>query len=470
MESHTRALYHAPYRRVYAQRTARNGGTQGNRHLEQADTLVEARWIVPVEPEGAVLEDHAVAVRDGRIAAILPQAEARNRFHADAEVRLSTHVLMPGLVNAHTHAAMSLFRGLADDLPLMGWLNDHIWPAEQKWISDTFVREGARLAIAEMIRGGTTCFNDMYFYPDETARVASEAGMRVVTGLIVLDFPSIWAADADEYISKGMEVRDQFRNDPLVTTAFAPHAPYTVSDEPLKRVRMYADELDIPVHMHVHETADEVAESMARTGERPIARLERLGLLTSRLLAVHVTQLDDNEIRKFADLGVHAVHCPESNLKLASGFCPLHRLHDAGVNVCIGTDGAASNNDLCMLSEMRTAALLAKGVSGDASAVPAAAALKMATLGGATALGLEAEIGSLAGGKAADMIALDLAQPESQPVHHPISQIVYAASRHQVTDVWINGHRIMKGRQLVTLDTHHILDDAERWAKNLAGA
>lgn len=438
--------------------------------MEQADTLVEARWIIPVEPENAVLEEHAVAIRDGRIVAILPHGEARRRFRADAEVRLPSHVLLPGLVNTHTHAAMSLFRGLADDMPLMTWLNDHIWPAEQKWISDTFVREGTRLAIAEMIRGGTTCFNDMYFYPDETARVASEAGMRVVTGLIVLDFPSIWASDADQYISKGMEVHDQFRNDPLVTTAFAPHAPYTVSDEPLKRVRMYADELDIPVHMHVHETATEVAESVAKTGERPIARLERLGLLNSRLMAVHVTQLEADEIRKFSDLGVHAVHCPESNLKLASGFCPVHHLHCAGVNVCLGTDGAASNNDLCMLSEMRTAALLAKGASGDASAVPAHAALRMATLSGAAALGLDAEIGSLVDGKAADMIALDLGQPETQPVHHPISQVVYAASRQQVTDVWINGHRVMKGRQLVTLDAHHIVDDCERWAANLVGA
>lgn len=438
--------------------------------MEQTDTLVDARWIIPVEPDNAVLEYHSIAVRDGRIVAILPQAEAHQRFQADTEVRLPGHVLMPGLVNAHTHAAMSLFRGLADDMPLMTWLNDHVWPAEQKWISDTFVREGSRLAIAEMIRGGTTCFNDMYFYPDETARVASEAGMRVVIGLIVLDFPSIWAADADEYISKGMEVRDQFRNDPLVSTAFAPHAPYTVSDEPMKRVRMYADELDIPVHMHVHETEHEVAESLARTGERPIARLERLGLLTSRLVAVHVTQLDDDEIRKFVELGVHAVHCAESNLKLASGFCPLHRLHVAGVNVGIGTDGAASNNDLCMLSEMRTAALLAKGTSGDASAVPAPVALRMATLGGAAALGLDGEIGSLVAGKAADMIALDLSQLETQPVHHPVSQIVYAASRQQVTDVWINGHRVMKGRQLVTLDAHQILDDAGRWARNLIGA
>ena len=423
-----------------------------------------------MEPDGLVLEDHALAIRDGRIVGILPQAEASGRFRADNPVSLPGHALIPGLVNAHTHAAMSLFRGLADDLPLMNWLNDHIWPAEQKWVSDTFVRDGARLAIAEMIRGGTTCFNDMYFYPDETARVASEAGMRVVTGLIVLDFPSVWAADADEYISKGMEVHDQFRNDPLVTTAFAPHAPYTVSDKPLERVRMFADELDIPVHMHVHETADEVEQSVARTGERPLARLERLGLLTSRLLAVHLTQLEDEEIAKLGELGVHAAHCPESNLKLASGFCPVHRLHRAGVNVCIGTDGAASNNDLCMLSEMRSAALLAKGTSGDASAVPGPAALRMATLGGATALGLDSEIGSLVDGKAADLVALDLSQPETQPVHHPISQIVYAASRQQVSDVWVNGHRVMKDRRLVTLDTQQVLGEARRWTERLANA
>ncbi|HSS63007.1 MAG TPA: TRZ/ATZ family hydrolase [Gammaproteobacteria bacterium] len=438
--------------------------------MESVDTVVDAGWIIPVEPDEAVLENHAVALRDGRIAAILPQAEAKRRYEPESTVTLPGHAIIPGLVNAHTHAAMSLFRGLSDDIPLMRWLNDHIWPAEQKWVSDTFVREGTRLAIAEMIRGGTTCFNDMYFYPDEAAKVASEAGMRVVVGLIVLDFPSVWASSADEYITKGIEVHDQFLNDPLVTTAFAPHAPYTVSDEPLERVRTYSDELDIPVHMHVHETADEVAGSVARTGERPLARLERLGLLSNRLLAVHLTQLEDHEIEKLAAMGVNACHCPESNLKLASGFCPVAKLARAGVNVCIGTDGAASNNDLGMLAETRTAALLAKGVSGDASAVPAHAALRMATLNGARALGLDGEIGSLEPGKAADLVALDLSQLETQPAHHPISQVVYSAGRHQVTDVWINGHRVLKGRQLMTLDAQQILRESRLWAERLAGA
>jgi 5-methylthioadenosine/S-adenosylhomocysteine deaminase len=437
--------------------------------LEQIDTLVEARWIIPVEPDEVVLEDHAVAIRDGRILGILPQPEARRRFQPGTRVELSEHALIPGLVNAHTHAAMSLFRGLADDLPLMTWLNEHIWPAEQRWVSDTFVRDGTRLAVAEMIRGGTTCFNDMYFYPDETARVSSEAGMRAVVGLIVLDFPSVWATSADEYISKGMEVHDQFRNDPLVTTAFAPHAPYSVSDEPLQRVRIFSDELDIPVHMHVHETASEVEQSLSESGERPIARLDRLGLLTSRLLAVHLTQVEDHEIERLAELGVHAVHCPESNLKLASGFCPVHRLAAAGVNLCLGTDGAASNNDLCMLTEARTAALLAKGISGDASMLPAHTALRMATLGGAVALGLDAEIGSLSPHKAADIVAIDLSQLETQPVHHPISQIVYAAGRDQVSDVWINGHRVLKGRRLVTLDPQQILGEARGWAERMVG-
>ncbi len=392
------------------------------------------------------------------------------RYQAESRTALPAHALIPGLVNAHTHAAMTLFRGLADDLPLMRWLNDHIWPAEQKWVSDTFVRDGTRLAVAEMIRGGTTCFNDMYFYPDEAAREASAAGMRVVVGLIVLDFPSVWASSADEYITKGIEVHDQFINDPLVTTAFAPHAPYTVSDEPLERLRTYADELDIPIHMHVHETADEVSESVAKTGERPLQRLKRLGLLSNRLLAVHLTQLEDQEIEQLAATGVSAVHCPESNLKLASGFCPVAKLLNAGVNVCIGTDGAASNNDLGMLAEMRTAALLAKGVSSDASALPAHAALRMATLNGAAALGLDSEIGSLEPGKAADLVAVDLSQLETQPAHHPISQVVYAAGRHQVTDVWINGHRVLKGRQLMTLDEQQILRDSRVWAERLAGA
>ncbi|MBK8163315.1 MAG: TRZ/ATZ family hydrolase [Gammaproteobacteria bacterium] len=436
--------------------------------MTTVDTLIHARWIIPVEPEGRVHEHHALAIQGGRIADILPSAEAARRYRTEHELRLDEHALIPGLVNAHTHAAMCLFRGLSDDLPLMQWLRDHIWPAEAAWVGAEFVFQGSQHAIAEMLRGGTTCFNDMYFFPDETARAASHAGMRAAIGLIMIDFPTAWAADADEYLSKGLELHDRYRGDPLISTVFAPHAPYTVSDEPLQRIRTLADELDIPVHMHVHETADEINGSLEHHRQRPIARLEQLGLLSPRLLAVHMTQLDDAEIARLAHTGAHVIHCPESNLKLASGFCPVHRLLQAGVNVALGTDGAASNNDLDMFGEMRTAALLAKAVAGDASALPAAAALRMATLNGARALGLEEEIGSLRRGKSADVVAVHLGDIESRPVYHPISQLVYTCARQQVSDVWVAGRHLLKDRRLTTLDETAILANAEAWRDKIA--
>ncbi|MCC6301478.1 MAG: TRZ/ATZ family hydrolase [Gammaproteobacteria bacterium] len=435
--------------------------------MTTVDTLIHARWIIPVEPDGAVYEHHALAIQGGRIADILPSSEAERRYDAAQALRLDEQALIPGLVNAHTHAAMCLFRGLSDDLPLMQWLQDHIWPAEAAWVGAEFVFQGSQHAIAEMLRGGTTCFNDMYFFPDETARAASHAGMRAAIGLIMIDFPTAWAADADEYLSKGLELHDRFRGDPLIRTVFAPHAPYTVSDAPLQKIRTLADELDIPVHMHVHETAGEVEGSLERHGLRPIARLERLGLLSPRLLAVHMTQLGDDEIAQLAHTGAHVIHCPESNLKLASGFCPVHTLLRAGVNVALGTDGAASNNDLDMFGEMRTAALLAKAVAGDASALPAAAALRMATLNGARALGLDDEIGSLRRGKSADIVAVRLGDIESRPVYHPVSQLVYACGRQQVSDVWIAGRHLLKDRRLTTLDEAAILVNTEAWREKI---
>ncbi|MCP5156886.1 MAG: TRZ/ATZ family hydrolase [Ectothiorhodospiraceae bacterium] len=436
--------------------------------MEPVDQLVNARWVIPVEPRDVVLEAHAVAIDGERIVAVLPQREAAARFAPRATVDLDHHALIPGLVNAHTHAAMSLFRGLADDLPLERWLHEHVWPAEARHVSDGFVRDGTRLAVAEMLRGGTTCFNDMYFYPDECARVAAEAGIRAVVGLIVVDFPTVWAGDADEYIAKALDVHDRLRDLPLVTTAFAPHAPYTVSDRPLERVRTLADELELPVHMHVHETADEVARAIEATGCSGLDRLERLGLLSDRLVAVHMTQLTELDIERLATHAVHVVHCPESNLKLASGFCPVARLVDAGVNVAIGTDGAASNNDLSMLGELRTASLLAKGVAGDASAFPAWQALHAATLGGARALGLDEIIGSLRPGKQADLAAIDLAAIETSPVYHPLSDLVYAASAAQVTDVWVAGRRLLAARELLTLDVAEIAETARRWRPRIA--
>jgi len=434
----------------------------------QIDTLITARWIIPVEPANTVLEDHAIAINDGRILAILPAAEAEARFRPGVHLRRDRHVLMPGLINAHTHAAMSLMRGLADDLPLMDWLNNHIWPAESRWVNPEFVHDGSLLACAEMIKSGTTCFNDMYFFPDETARAAEHAGMRAVVGLIVLDFPTAWAQDADEYLHKGIALHDQLSGNNLIRTAFAPHAPYTVSDDPLTRVGTYAEELEIPIHIHLHETAVEVQDSMEKFGMRPIARLQKLELLSPRLLAVHMTQLEKDEISLLADTGVHVAHCPESNLKLASGFCPVQTLIEAGVNVALGTDSAASNNDLDMAGEMRSAALLAKAVAGNASAVPAMQALEMATINGARALGLDEEIGSLKPGKAADMIAIDLSGVDTQPIYHPESQVVYSAGRHCIRDVWVAGRQLLRDGELTTLNPAAILERSREWREKLA--
>ncbi|RRQ22943.1 TRZ/ATZ family hydrolase [Thiohalobacter thiocyanaticus] len=435
--------------------------------MQDIDLLLHGRWVIPVEPDEQVLEHHCVAVNDGRILALLPSSEAAQHYRAETELRLEHHALIPGLVNAHTHTPMNLLRGLADDLPMMEWLHEHIWPAEQRWVNEEFVHDGGLLAMAEMLRGGITCFNDMYFFPEVTARAAAHLGMRACVGLIAIDFPTVYAGDADEYLAKGLALHDSFRNDPLIRTAFAPHAPYSVSDAPLTRIQTLADELDIPVHMHVHESAEEV-EQAQRQGERPLARLDRLGLLSPALVAVHMTQLTDDEIARLAETGSHVVHCPESNLKLASGFCPTARLEAAGVNLALGTDGAASNNDLDLFSEMRTAALLGKAVSKDATALPAHRVLRMATLNGARALGLGAETGSLEPGKWADITAVDLATLESQPVYHPVSQLVYAAGRHQVSDVWVAGRHLLKERALTGLDADELLETAAAWQGHLA--
>jgi 5-methylthioadenosine/S-adenosylhomocysteine deaminase len=425
-------------------------------------------WVVPVRPEGLVLADHAVVVRDGRIVAVEP-AESARADHPEAElVRLPDRALIPGLVNAHTHSAMALMRGMADDLPLMRWLEDHIWPAEQRWVGADYVRSGSELALAEMLAGGTTCFNDNYFFPDVTAATAVRAGMRAVIGIPIISIPTAWARTEDEYFSRGLDVHQRLVDEPLITTAFAPHAPYTVSDGAFERMRKLADEMDVPVHLHLLEAAGEKETSVEQHGVGPLDRLEQLGLLGPRLLAVHMTQLDDDEIARVARAGVHVLHCPASNLKLASGICPLAELDRAGVNVAIGTDGAASNNTLDMFAETRLAALLAKGHSGDPEAVPAERALSMATFNGARALGLEGRIGSIEVGKDADLVAVDLSALGTSPRHNVISQLVYAVSRHQVTDVWIAGRQVVEAGRVQTLDEARIAADAERWRRRLS--
>ncbi len=435
--------------------------------MHPVDSIISARWTVPIEPFGLVLEDHAVVVRNGRILAILPKADALATYPAAVHIHRPNHVLLPGLVNAHTHAAMTLFRGMADDLPLDTWLNQHIWPAEARWVTADFVRDGTELALLEMLQGGTTTCGDMYFFPDTVARVVADSGMRASVGMIVLEHPTVWAASADEYLSKGLAVLDQFRGHPRVSMMFAPHAPYTVADGTFEKIRVLADELDVPVQMHVHETAGEITNSELEFQCRPLQRLGALGMLTPLLAAVHMTQLEAEEIDTLAARGVSVVHCPESNLKLASGLCPLSKLLASGVNVALGTDGAASNNDLDMFGEMRTAALLAKGVAQRADVVTAAEVLRMATLNGARALGLGDRVGSLEPGKEADLICVDLSRPASQPVFSPISQLVYTTSRDQVTDVWIAGQQLLEDGRPLVADSEAILARASAWADKL---
>lgn len=417
--------------------------------MKTVDTLLRCRWVVPVEPRGAVRADHAIAIDGGRIAAVLPTAQAQREFVARETVDLATHAVTPGLVNAHTHAAMALMRGVGDDLPLARWLSERIWPLEAALASEQFVYDGTRLAALEMLRAGQTTCSDMYFYPDAAARALRDTGMRAVVGIIAIEFPTAYATDADDYLRKGLAARDALRDDPLIAFTLAPHAPYTVADGTLRRIATLAEELDLPLHMHVHETAHEVDASVREHGVRPLARLDRLGLVNERLLAVHAVHLDDTEIRLLAERGASVVHCPSSNLKLASGIAPVADLAARGVNLALGTDGAASNNRLDLLEEARLAALLAKGVSGDAAALPAAAALEAATLGAARALGLAHRIGSIEVDKEADLAAFDLSAVETQPCFDPLSHLVYACGREHVTDVWVRGKRVVKMRQVV---------------------
>ena len=424
--------------------------------MESIDLLIDARWVVPVEPANTVLAQHSVAVHAGKIVAVLPSLDAAQRFAAAERVSLGNHVLIPGLINLHTHAAMTLMRGLADDLPLMSWLNDHIWPAEAKHVSAEFVRTGTRLACAEMLRGGITCMNDMYFFPEAAAEAALAAGMRAALGLIALEFPTAYARDADEYLTKGLDLRDRLRHEALLSFCLAPHAPYTVSDATFTRIAGYSEELGLPVHVHLHETTGEIAGELAKTGERPLARLNRLGLIGPQLIAVHAVHLNPDEIALLATHGASVAHCPASNLKLASGLCPVAALQEAGVNFGIGTDGAASNNRLDMFAEMRLAALLAKGASGKAEALPAHAALRAATLNGARALGIDLKTGSISAGKWADLTAVDLSRIELQPVYDAVSHLVYVAERSDVSDVWVAGNRVVKKQQLTTIEKEEL--------------
>jgi 5-methylthioadenosine/S-adenosylhomocysteine deaminase len=431
------------------------------------DQIIHAKWLFTGEATTPLLENHALVIQNGVIQAILPNQLAAERYPGTHQAHYATHLVMPGLINSHTHIAMNLLRGLADDLALMDWLNHHIWPAEKAWVSDTFVRDASELAIAEMIRSGTTCFNDMYFFLPATAEVAERAGIRASIGITVIGFPTAWAQDATDYINKGMAFYEQYKNHPRITTTFAPHSIYTVDEPTLAKIGELAEQYNLKINMHVQETATEVEQSLAQFKLRPLQRLDNLGLVSPRLIAVHMTQLNAEDLEIIAAKKPNIVHCPESNMKLASGACPVDVLQQLSINVALGTDGAASNNDLNMLGEMRSAAFLAKLVSRNPAALPTQNVLQMATLNGAKALGIDHITGSLAIGKSADFIAINLDEIETLPTYHPAATVLYAASRNQVTDVWVAGKQLMKNRELLTLNEAEIKAKAHHWQQKI---
>ncbi len=436
--------------------------------MQHVDTVIDARWIITVDPSNRVLERHSIVISGDEIQNILPSSEIKQHYIAAQHLQRLDHAIIPGFVNAHTHAAMSLLRGVAEDKPLFSWLNDVVWPLEGKWVNHEFVRDGTMLAMAEMIRSGTTCMNDMYLFPEISGKVAEQLHMRTCLGMIVLDFPTSWANSADEYLAKGQALREQFKNSELVSTMLAPHAPYTVSDQTIEKFMQLATEEDLGVHMHIHETEQEVESAVQETGIRPIERLQRLGVIHSKLIAVHATALNEEEILLLSESNSNIAHCPKSNLKLASGFCPTVELLRNNVNVAIGTDSAVSNNSLNMLEELRFATLLAKGVSGDASQISVQEALRMATINGAKCLGLETVTGSLEPGKFADLAAIDLNDIHCQPVYDPVAQVVHAASRNQITDVFIGGKPVLQDRTLLTIDENECIEIANRWQRRIA--
>jgi 5-methylthioadenosine/S-adenosylhomocysteine deaminase len=434
--------------------------------MEPIDTLINARWIIPIEPVGRVLEGHAIAIQGGQILALGTSAELAARFSARETIDRPTHVLMPGFVNTHTHAAMTLLRGAAESASFERWLRTQVWPLEHRWIDAEYVRDGTELAIADMLTSGTTCFGDMHLFPEVAAEAISATKMRACVGLPVVEQPTTWAESAGECLEKGLRLHDDYRDDPLVTTCLAPYAPWALSDETLARVRRAADELELPMTMHVNETPDETFGE----GERTIARLERLGLLSPLLAAVHMIHVDDRDLDSCVNAGVSIVHCPQSNLKLGNGVSPVARFKARDLNVAVGTNGAASNNDLSMLDELRTGALLARGIPSAHVPIEAHEWLRFATLNGARALGLAEQIGSLTPGKWADLCCIDLHRAQTQPVHDPVAQVVFAASRDQVTDVWVAGRALVKAGSLTRIDLDELLARAERWRVRITKA
>ncbi|CAE8617670.1 unnamed protein product [Polarella glacialis] len=453
------------------------------------DEVVSAAWVVPVETS-EVLQDHSVVISGSKIVDILPTAQVEAKYRPKKHTKLPNAALTPGFINTHTHTPMVYLRGVSDDIPLREWLEGTIWPLEFKLVSHDFVKDGAKLAILEMIMGGITTFNDMYWYPEAVCEAVVSSGVRAAVGMIAIEFPfGSYGTGPDDYLAKGQATMEKFKAEERLSWCVALHAPYTCSDATITKGGDLSKKLNVPLHIHLHESSDEVEASAAGNKDnpschmssekcRPMANLERLGVLNERLIAVHMNWLTDEEVAQCATSGASIVHCPCSGMKLASGFCRVHDLLEAGVNVALGTDGASSNNSLDMMAEMKLAALLAKGVAKNAQAAPAATALRMATLNGAKALGLGEVTGSLKVGKFADMVAIEFNVPGAWPApvvtgnngmpgFDPVTHIVYSSTRDQVSDVWVHGQRLMSSRQVLTMDSVEIREAADKWSAKI---
>ena len=434
---------------------------------KNASVIISASWIFTSCTEGQLLSDYAVVIENDKVVDLVPQNKVFDEYETDNTYQLTDHILIPGLINAHTHAAMSLFKGFADDLPLEDWLNNHIWPAEKKFVNSSFVKDGSILALSEMIKSGVTTFNDMYFFPDATAEAAKELGVRSNIGLVVLDFPTNYATDPEDYLLKGFEFRDKWRNEELITTSIAPHAPYSVSDEAFTLINTYSEELSINIHTHLHETKWEIEDSIDRYGMTPVQRLNKLGIIGPSLMAAHCVHLNEQDMAILAKNKVSIVHNPSSNMKLGSGVADIAKMLKQNISICLGTDSSASNNRLDIMEEMRLAALLIKGNTRSPELIPAKEAIKMATINGAKALGLDSKIGSIEKNKKADLVAIDLSTIENQPIYNPLSTLVYSSSRSDVSYVWINGKIKLRDKKLVEIDEEEIIRLAKKWQKKL---
>ncbi|MBI5741342.1 MAG: amidohydrolase family protein [Nitrospirae bacterium] len=438
--------------------------------MQNVDYIIRADYLLTMEGDLAVIRDGAVAVTGSDITDAGTFAGVSAKYTSKKIIEGKDRAVFPGLINTHTHAAMVYFRGLADDLPLMEWLQDHIWPAEGKWMTEEFVGDAVGLACLEMLKAGVTTYADMYFFQNAAGKKLEKIGMRGVLGAGVIDFPFTgYARAVDDYFANAENLINNFKDSDFVFPCIAPHATYTCGPDNYKRANALSEKYNVPVHTHLAETQFEVAECQKRFGKTPVEYFESIGMLSERLFAAHCVWLTDNEIELLAKRKAGVAHCIESNLKLASGFAPVPKLLSAGVRVGLGTDGAASNNDLSILGEISTAAKVHKAVSGDPTVVDSRTALLMATKIGAEILGLGDKVGSIRPGKKADLVMAGLSKPHLTPIYDIYSHLTYCLRPSDIETVMVNGKIVIERGRPTTMDEEEVLAKAREWQEKIKG-